>query len=317
MTFAWRWISRIIAAGLAAYVLWFALRHLELGSVAAAFRRPAMPAAFAVAVVAYCLIYPLAGWAWRRLLLRQEVHRRVWPLVRIIAMTQLAKYIPGNIAQHATRAAMSVKQGIGWTPYLATAWQEALLSVTASLLVGGIMLALSPAKMAGLPPELSLLACAIVLAVLLLCSERPHALIADSQRLPARLLRKLGRPPGAATASSAIGIYALNYLAVGAAIWAMGTALGLAGTVSFPLATAAFALSWTLGFLAPGAPAGLGAREGVMLLVLQSHGNGEDLVLLVLLTRVATLAGDLVAFLAAWWLPAVAERASSGASHGQ
>jgi len=317
MSVAWRWISRFIAAGLAAYVVWFALRHLALESLGAAFQRPVVPAAFALAVMAYCLIYPFSGWAWQRLLGRQQVQRPVWPLVRIIALTQLAKYIPGNIAQHASRAAMSVKQGIGWTPYLATAWQEALLSVTASLVVGGLMLALSPAKMTGLPPELGLLSCAIALAVLVLCSERPHALIADSQRLPARLLRKLGRPPGAATATLAIGMYALNYLAVGVAIWSMAAALGLTDTVTFPLATAAFALSWTLGFLAPGAPAGLGAREGVMLLVLQGHGNSKELVLLVLLTRVATLTGDFIAFLAAWWLPAAAEPASSGSTHGQ
>jgi len=317
MKTAWRWVSRLIAAGLAAYVLWFALRHLQLDSLAHAFERPAVPVALVFASLAYCLIYPLAGWAWQRLLRRQGVNERAWVLTRIIALTQLAKYVPGNIAQHASRAALSLKQGIAWTPYLATAWQEALLSVSASLLVGGGMAALSPLGWAGLPPQLGLFACVVAGATLLACLNWPARRMETSQSPLIKWLRKLGRPPGTATALMAITTYAVNYLAVGAGIWVLAAALGLAETVTFPLATAAFAFSWALGFLAPGAPAGLGAREGMMLLVLQGHGRSEDLLLLVLLTRVATLAGDLLSFLLAWWLPAASRMAAQNHPNGE
>ena len=87
---------------------------------------------------------------------------------------------------------------------------------------------------------------------------------------------------------------------VGVGIWLLAVALGLGGQINFPLATAAFALSWALGFLAPGAPAGLGAREGIMLLILQGHGDTDKILLLVLLSRTVSMAGDFLTFLLAY-----------------
>src|SRR3546814_9620714 len=62
------------------------------------------------------------------------------------------------------------------------------------------------------------------------------------------------------------------------------------------LITSAFALSWVLGFLAPGAPAGLGAREGIMLLLLHGSAPAEALLIFVLLARVVTVLGDGLCF---------------------
>jgi uncharacterized membrane protein YbhN (UPF0104 family) len=60
----------------------------------------------------------------------------------------------------------------------------------------------------------------------------------------------------------------------------------------------AFASSWLLGFLAPGAPAGLGVREAALALWLEPALGAPSAVLLIVLLRVATTLGDLGNF--AW-----------------
>ena len=68
------------------------------------------------------------------------------------------------------------------------------------------------------------------------------------------------------------------------------------------LVTAAFALSWLVGFLAPGAPAGLGVREGIMVVLLSGAADNAQLLVFVLLARLVTMLGDACNFLigSAW-----------------
>jgi glycosyltransferase 2 family protein len=56
--------------------------------------------------------------------------------------------------------------------------------------------------------------------------------------------------------------------------------------------------AWLIGLVTPGAPAGLGVREAVMLLILGVWVPQADLVLAVLLARLVNIAGD-VGFFAA------------------
>src|SRR3546814_13250074 len=62
-------------------------------------------------------------------------------LTRLISLTQLAKYIPGNIAQHASRAALSLKRGMPIRPYMSSVIQETLLACAARIIVGLILFA--------------------------------------------------------------------------------------------------------------------------------------------------------------------------------
>jgi len=61
----------------------------------------------------------------------------------------------------------------------------------------------------------------------------------------------------------------------------------------------AYVLAWLAGFVTPGAPAGLGIRELVLLFLLQGLVGGPDLLLVILLGRVITVSGDLVFFILA------------------
>ncbi|QSX36832.1 lysylphosphatidylglycerol synthase domain-containing protein [Shewanella sedimentimangrovi] len=78
--------------------------------------------------------------------------------------------------------------------------------------------------------------------------------------------------------------------------------LGSGAAANFWLLTGSFALAWVAGFVTPGAPAGLGIRETIMVTLLEpAYGPGAALSLALLL-RLITSLGDALAFLAGLWL---------------
>ncbi len=298
----WRVAGLIVAMGLMAYFFWFAWRHLDPRLLAATLKQPGTLLALFVATLCYMTIYPATGYAWRQLLLQQGQPHPASTLTRLIGIAQLAKYIPGNVAQHAGRAALALKQGIPLQPYIASVLQETLLASAASVIVGVLLLTITPsaANLGEYRWLLFVLLGGSIGATLLFCIRLPPS---DNPGLAARALRIVGGLPGPSATMRALAAYSCNYLMIGLGVWLLARALGLAESIDYPLATAAFALSWILGFLAPGTPAGLGAREGIMTLILVGHGNSQQIVQLVLLARVTSMCGDLLSFLLAALLP--------------
>ena len=90
----------------------------------------------------------------------------------------------------------------------------------------------------------------------------------------------------------------LNYVLIGIGLWGMACVLLPGQAHDLGLLIAAFALAWVAGFFAPGAPAGLGIREALMLLVLRAAYSPPDALLLVVGMRLATIFADVAIFLA-------------------
>jgi uncharacterized membrane protein YbhN (UPF0104 family) len=63
-----------------------------------------------------------------------------------------------------------------------------------------------------------------------------------------------------------------------------------------PLA-GAYVLAWLIGLVTPGAPAGVGVRELVLLFLLKGSINEAELVLAVLLGRLVTVGGDVLIYI--------------------
>lgn len=291
-----------IAVLLMLYFIWFCIEHLDLQLLADTLSQPHIAFATVLASLCYMAIYPLTGWAWKHLLLGQQEKRTTLELTVWLGITQLAKYIPGNVAQHAGRAYIAISNGMPARTFLITTSQEILLSLSASTLVGATALAFSGAQLPDptLRWALGVLVAGSVLGTVLFCLPAP-----DSSRLPAairRVLQLIGGLPGWRLTLRCLATYSLNYLLVGLGIWLIALALGIGNHINYGLAVAAFALSWALGFLAPGAPAGLGAREGIMLLLLHNQAHASTIVILTLLARVVSMSGDFTAFAASQFL---------------
>ena len=102
--------------------------------------------------------------------------------------------------------------------------------------------------------------------------------------------------PGFATLAAVLGLYGVSFLVVGGIMGLLLRAFyGLAGT-SLLFHTGLFSIAWVAGFLTPGAPAGLGVRDVILVAVLGSTYGATIALGLTILLRMVTLGGDGLAF---------------------
>ena len=93
-------------------------------------------------------------------------------------------------------------------------------------------------------------------------------------------------------------IYLLFYLVDGSIFWILiGTSTGMWFNIPVLYIFSTFAISWVVGFITPGAPAGLGVRETIMILILTSFIGEPSAAFVALISRLVVTLGDLVFFL--------------------
>jgi hypothetical protein len=299
------WVRRfglLLGFGATAAFVLYAVRVLRAQDLSAYVSVSAITG-IGIAAISYSLIIPMSALAWRLLLAGCNVAKNWSELSIIMGVTQLAKYIPGNVGQHIGRAAMSIERGIPLRPYSITVVTEAILAVIAATIVGvagcsqsGMSSDVLRHHGAIAVPAIIILACICALTMIL-GRRILLRLLRGETRLQDRNGGRVTLPRGS-TLVYAFGIYTLNYLVFGAGITAMVMLLLPNQQIHWPLLTGSFALAWVVGFFAPGAPAGLGVREGIMLGLLQFTYTRPDALLIIIALRLATTIGDILCFLA-------------------
>jgi glycosyltransferase 2 family protein len=245
--------------------------------------------AAAVTVIFFLLCFGL-GVGWWSILkaLRQEAP--VGWAVRAFGLSQIAKYLPGNVFHLASRQVIAAGRGLDAKAVgLSQLGEIALLAVVAAT-YGCFLL---PYWFAGLGAPL------------------PSLLFVAAQVLLVLALARAGWRKSVI----AICVYHLYFVAGGVCLVLLTTAdLSVLGHGAMLLIiVAASAVSWVVGLLTPGAPAGIGVRETLLILALDRIGLRGEVALAVVLLRCATILAD-VAFFA---FCAATERSSSkGESHG-
>lgn len=296
-------ISGILLATLAfAYFLLYAHRALAGQDLSALLNSKAVLATIALTVVyALSIFTTIAGWS--RLLAAMHQPARMSRLIPIVATTQFGKYLPGNIAQHIGRIALVRTTGVQLPAAMLSVAYELLLAVVASAHIGALtLLWTTPDMLAAWPVfqyRVPLLAVITIgaLAALVLAPRITGWIVrlrapGRADAIPGTL--RLG--PG--TVLACYLLYAGSFVMVGCGLWLVAHALS-ATPSDVPNAVffiGAFAGSWILGFIAPGAPAGLGVREAILSAWLGTALPPAEVVLLVVSLRIATTAGDLINF---------------------
>jgi hypothetical protein len=263
--------------------------------------------AIASAAVLYGLIIPISASAWRGLLPRSTRTWSVAELSAIMGVTQLAKYVPGNVAQHATRSVFALARGMRLRDFLGSVAVETLLAMLAGLVVGLAGLAATGRATVKLPDGITAILPWAVGALVLLLLAMP-LLVAGAVRISQRtrwrelVLYWRDAVPEPTSQLFAFVSYCVNYLLIGLGFLLIAHAMGLDGRLGYGQLTAAFALSWLAGFLAPGMPAGLGVREGVLAIMLGGGATDGATLAAILAMRLSTVAGDLGWFFVGGWL---------------
>jgi uncharacterized membrane protein YbhN (UPF0104 family) len=220
------------------------------------------PAVFALACVLLALSYGLVACLWG-LALRRAAGTHVAAGARIWFLSNLARYVPGNVWSYVGAVELARREGVARRTTLAVMALTQVLSVGVALAVGLPVLLAERARL-GRPALLGAVV-AVVVAALAALFRRPLLALAR-RRVPGFDLGEL--TPSAGTVVLLVLGYAAYWAVTGLAFAALVASLYPLAAGDIPLLVAAYAAAYAAGFLALLTPAGLGVREGVLVVAL-------------------------------------------------
>jgi len=200
---------------------------------------------------------------WRRVVISQGERLTVRAAARIWLLANLGKYLPGKIWAIAGAAVLAERAGVRRTVAVTAALVLQALALGSGVVVVGLTSgAFHPGSWVAYGA--GILGAAALIVVALLCT-RP-ALTWIQRRLPAGwpVLEPVG--PGVALAGLAVN--AVAWGCYGASLVFLARGLTPDAVPDWQLATAVFTSSYLIGLLALFAPAGLGPRESMFILLL-------------------------------------------------
>jgi hypothetical protein len=218
----------------------------------------------------YCGANLLLSLAWKRLMINfgQEITSRM--AIKIYGITQLGKYIPGNVFQFAGRQVVAMSYGFS------------TLAIAKSTLFELLFLFITGAAFIFLPihalnMDLNFIFILVVFFVYLIF------IFSIFHKSKVKYWY-------------AIFIYYTAFLFISGVVYLCILHL-ISGYFELsihvvPLIICAAISSWLAGFITPGAPAGMGIREVVLLLLLNPFFSEANIVLAIVIWRIVTIAGD-------------------------
>lgn len=265
---------------------------------------PWLAGSFVVLVVTWLLLVGLWRWLLGRLggPLGLAQAWRIWWLSNII------RYIPGNVWQYLGMVYLCQEAGIGQVQTLTSVILHQAVSVGAGLVVAGAYFLLTlRVEPQGGAWELTLATKLLPFLVAL-----PVALFLLQPRVFGRainaLLVRLGRPPirFALTSRDLLALFVahvISWLLYGLGFYLFVRAAYAVELGELPRLGAAFAAAYVIGFLSLLTPSGLGVREGVLLYLLSLSLPLPVATVLAVASRLWLIAGELASTAGALLVP--------------
>jgi glycosyltransferase 2 family protein len=279
-----RWITVAVVAVVAVFIaIALTARWREVISLN---WRP-RPGVFALAcvllAVSYVLVACLWGWA-----LRRAAGTPVRAGARIWFLSNLARYVPGNVWSFVGAVELARREGVARPVTLAVMAFTQVLSVGVALLAGLPVLLAERAQL-GRPALLGAVAVAAVAAAAAVF--RRQLLRLAERRLPG--LDGGDLVPAPATVALLAAGYAVYWAVTGLAFAALVASVHPLAAGEVPLVVAAYAAAYAVGFLSLLTPAGLGVREGVLVVALSPVLPAGPALVVALVSRVWMMAVEL------------------------
>lgn len=244
-----------------------------------------------VLLAAYAAVSLCQALSWWQLMLKSAGQAPVGLSTGIFALTQLGKYLPGNVMHFVFRFALTRASGATRPAVLVASGLEPWVLLCAALALLAVLGGADwpghfdwPGWLAWLLPVLAILALGFVIPWLR--ARLPGEGMKLSALVPAFLLQA-----GFLLGSALLFAVLLSLFEESSAV-PMGVVL------------AASVLAWLAGFVTPGSPGGLGVREVVLSVALAGWVEPAVAVSAAAAFRVLTIGGDLLVFAGggAWWL---------------
>ena len=252
-----------------------------------------------------CLFYAsgilIASFAWVQLLSSHKIVVSKPQIISAYCQAQFAKYLPGNIGHHIGRVFLAKKIGIPVHVSLQTMLIETSWFITIGCVLALVTLISFPSTdvlITGIPIKPTHFIGTLVLVFFTL----PFIVIKFTNQYCSSFIERLTGvrhiiTPNFWITVRVLSIILLNFLLVGQILNYLAINIFLAKESQFVSLVGVYALSWIVGFIIPGAPAGIGVREALMVTLLEPiYGSGVAAGLSLIFRFISTL-GDFLAFL--------------------
>ena len=291
-----RWLSAARVMGLALSIgccVWvgWALRR-EIGQGELEVRGSQLILPFAVAVLGAILVNACLGLIWRELVVAQGIALSMRDSIGLSWRVQIAKYIPGNVFHFAGRIALADQLGVS----RGVAMRATLLEPIIMLLVAAVISVRWWSSEIGggwVWPAAGIAAVSI------------GGWIVRKHWLADKVGWSMSGSGAARTLITVVVLFGFLGLMFSLFLPVVNDAVERPWLTVWAMTT----FSWAVGFVAVGAPGGLGVREATLTLFAINPVDRHALMLVGVLTRAAMLVGDAVSLaLSALIFPASAKR---------
>lgn len=293
-----RWVSYVIVGAATLFFLRELLRRT--GEIPPLAWGPQTIGALLFGLLAVAGTALLIGIIWHLLLRDQAQPLPLFKAIQIVAISQIGKYLPGNVGHFAGRAVLAREAGVpigitASTLVIETAWT---LAIGAGFTAFAFIFYLDSAA----STQFGSLGVLELVAATLLLLALPWAGIQLVNRLAPGLSRRVGggqlvSPPKAATALTVSALMVICFLLLGASLKLQAEWFFQVQEVPWLPLTCLFTAAWLVGYVVPGAPGGLGVREAMMVVLLSPLVGAGAAVGLGVSMRLVSVGGDGLAFL--------------------
>ena len=239
---------------------------------------------------------------WLEFFAKRRCDRR--EALRVYAKANIGKYLPGNVMHYVERNLFAGKLKLSQKQVAAASICE-IVSLVSAAFFTGMLLAFSKVRdtlaviwqAGGVFNKWAVWLAAVVipavLAALYFAGRKKVRSRAAEKKISAADFFSFFH-----TFAAAFLLYAAVLIVLGLILAVIYFYLGGRPTIRQALEmTAAYMIAWVLGFIIPGAPGGIGVRETALTLLLTPVTGRDMIVVLSVLHRLVTVAGDFTAYL--------------------
>jgi glycosyltransferase 2 family protein len=251
-----------------------------------------------ICLVFHLLITAIGGSVWHLLLRSTGEPAQLPASVMIFSLAQFAKYIPGNIAHQIGRVALAVTWQMSKSRVIFSMALEACWAIASSAFLAAFFLLISP-ELSGLLHLSSHLSVDTLTLIAIAATVIPLFAGYLLNKAPGPLKRLIDNNVKLPGVTPLIFCFLLNVAAfflMGCIVEILISGLFNLDKGNILLSTAVFSVAWIAGFLTPGAPAGLGIREAIMIAALGPIYGAGNAIGITTALRLVTIAGDCLAF---------------------
>ncbi|CNB48707.1 Uncharacterised protein [Yersinia frederiksenii] len=223
--------------------------------------------------LAYGLANTLLSIAWWCILAGLGIKVDCYWAVRTYAITQVTKYVPGNIFQFVGRQALGMAKGLpAWALVKSSVWEIGLIAFCGSLF-GFFILPIFIDNY-----YINTWVCLILFLLTVFLSFV--------------VLRKYLNPDFSKALLCYIIFLIISGLLFLALVFIQNKSFEISGVSNVFILCGTYIIAWLVGLITPGAPAGVGIRELILLFLLNGIIEENNLLSAILLGRLVTIGGD-------------------------